>query len=120
LYFQDESRFGFITKEGRMITAKGVKPICISYQVYSSTWLFGIFSPITGNHLLMEFPNCNADNFKIFLNEISFENPKTLIIIVLDNRAFHKNKKINAGVLPPLLLQTFYEPCCEDALRANK
>ena len=94
MYFQDESRFGLITKEGRMLTAKGVKPICISHQVRISTWLFGIFSPITGEHLLMEFPNCNADNFQLFLNEISSANPKTLMIIVLDNGTFHKAKKL--------------------------
>lgn len=27
LYFQDESRFGLITKQKRVITAKGIKPI---------------------------------------------------------------------------------------------
>ena len=77
-----------------MLTAKGVKPICISHQVYESTWLFGAFSPITGDHLLMEFPNCNSDNFQIFLNEISSEKNNTLIIMVLDNGAFHKAKRL--------------------------
>jgi transposase len=28
LYFQDESRFGLFTKNGKALTAKGVKPIC--------------------------------------------------------------------------------------------
>jgi len=27
LYFQDESRFGLITKQKRVVTAKGIKPI---------------------------------------------------------------------------------------------
>ena len=94
MYFQDESRFGLITKEGRMLTAKGVKPVCISHQIYKSTWLFGIFSPITGEHLLMEFPECNADIFRLFLNEVANENPKTIIIMVLDNATFHKAKKL--------------------------
>lgn len=49
---------------------------------------------MTGDHLLMEFPNCNADNFQIFLNELSCEHPKTLMIMVLDNGAFHKAKRL--------------------------
>ena len=99
-----------ITKEGRMLTAKGVKPICNSHQVYSSTWLFGAFSPITGDHLLMEFPDCNADNFQIFLDEISSENPKTLIIMALDNGSFHKAKKLKIPDNIKLLFLPPYSP----------
>jgi hypothetical protein len=86
LYFQDESRFGLITKEGRMLTAKGVKPVCRWHHEYRSTWLFGAFSPLTGEHLLMEFPCCDAANFQLFLDEISSQNPKTLLIMVLDKQ----------------------------------
>ena len=92
LYFKDESRFGLFTKEGKMLTARGIKPICTSYQEYSFTWLFGAFSPITGDDFLMEFPRCNSDNFQIFLEKLAEKNPKTLIIMVLDNGSFHKAK----------------------------
>jgi transposase len=77
-----------------MLTAKGVKPVSVSHQLFQSTWLFGAFSPITGNSLLMELPTCNSDNFQIFLDELANENPETLIIMVLDNGAFHKAKKL--------------------------
>jgi transposase len=107
LQFQDESRFGLFTKAGRMLTAKGVKPVCISHQEYQSTWLFGSFSPITGDSFFMEFPTCNSDNFQIYLDELAREKPETLIIMVLDNGSFHKAKKlkmpdnINLIFLPP-------------------
>ena len=77
-----------------MLTAKGVKPVCTSHQLYQSTWLSGAFSPITGESLLMEFPACNSDNFQIFIDELAMGKPKTLIIMVLDNGAFHKAKKL--------------------------
>jgi transposase len=117
LYFQDESRFGLITKEGRMLTAKGVKPVCISHQVYNSTWLFGMFSPITGDHWLMEFPACNTENFQLFLNEVSAENPKTLIIMVLDNGAFHKAKKLE---IPDNIKLVFLPPYAPELNPAEK
>ena len=100
-----------------MLTAKGVKPVCIAHQVYQSTWLFGAFSPITGNHLLMEFPNCNAINFQIFLNEISSENPKTLIIMTLDNGAFHKAKILN---IPDNIKLVFLPPYSPELNPAEK
>jgi transposase len=106
-----------ITKEGRMLTAKSVKPVCTSHQVYKSTWLFGAFSPITGNDFLMEFPDCNADNFQIFLDEFSAENPKTLIIMPLDNGAFHKAKKLK---IPDNIKLVFLPPYSPELNPAEK
>ena len=117
MYFQDESRFGLITKEGRMLTAKGVKPICTSHQEYSYTWLFGAFSPITGDDFLIEFPFCNTDTFQIFLNEFSSEHPKTLIIMVLDNGAFHKAKKLK---IPDNIKLVFIPPYSPELNPAEK
>ena len=93
-----------------MLTARGVKPICKSHQEYKSTWLFGAFSPITGEKLLMEFPYCNSENFQIFLDELSSENPKTLMIMVLDNGAFHKAKKLKIPVNIKLVFLPPYSP----------
>jgi len=117
LYFEDESRFGLFTKEGRMLTAKGIKPICTSHQEYCSTWLFGAFSPITGDDFLLEFPCCNADNFQIFLDELSEENPKTLIIMVLDNGSFHKAKKLK---IPDNIKFVFLPPYSPELNPAEK
>jgi transposase len=100
-----------------MLTAKGVKPICNYHQQYSSTWLFGAFSPITGDDLLMEFPTCNADNFQIFLNELAVLNPKTLIIMVLDNGAFHKAKKLK---IPDNIKLVFLPPYAPELNPAEK
>jgi len=117
LYFQDESRFGLFTKEGRMLTAKGVKPICTSHQEYSSTWLFGAFSPITGDHLLMELPVCNTECFQLFLDELSSEKPKTLIVMVLDNGSFHKAKKLK---IPDNIKLVFLPPYSPELNPAEK
>jgi len=107
LYFQDESRFGLFTKNGKSLTARGVKPICPFHQVFQSTYLFGAFSPLTGDHLLMEMPYCNGDTFQIFLDQFSLERPEEFKIMVLDNGAFHKckalkiPKNIELVFLPP-------------------
>lgn len=107
LYFQDESRFGLFTRNGKALTAKGVKPICPFQQVFKNLYLFGAFSPINGDKFLLEMPNCNSINFQLFLKEFSLQNPTEFKIIVLDNGAFHKAKTLiipyNIGLifLPP-------------------
>lgn len=107
LYFQDESRFGLFTRNGKALTAKGVKPICPFQQVFKNLYLFGAFSPINGDKFLLEMPNCNSINFQLFLKEFSLQNPTEFKVIVLDNGAFHKAKTLiipyNIGLifLPP-------------------
>jgi hypothetical protein len=34
--------------------------------VFKSLYLFGAFSPITGDHFELELPHCNTDKFKFF------------------------------------------------------
>lgn len=107
LYFQDESRFGLFTRNGKALTAKGVKPICPFHQVFKTLYLFGAFSPIDGDKFLLEMPHCNTDNFQAFLDEFSLQRPSEFKIMVLDNGAFHKAKHLivpqNIGLvfLPP-------------------
>ncbi|WP_223302361.1 transposase, partial [Flavobacterium branchiophilum] len=92
LYVQDESRYGLFTRNGRALTAKGVKPICTYQNIFKSTYVFGAFSPYNGDSLVMELPYCNGDNFQIFLNELSNKNPTEFKVVVLDNGRFHKGK----------------------------
>lgn len=89
------------------MTAKGIKPICPFHQVFKTLHLFGAFSPLTGEHFLLEMPNCNADHFQLFIDEFSKHNENVFNIMVLDNGAFHKAKSLkipdNVGLLflPP-------------------
>lgn len=104
---QDESRFGLFTRNGRALTAKGVKPICTYQNIFKSTYIFGAFSPLNGDSLVMELPYCNGDNFQIFLNELSSKNAAEFKVIVLDNGAFHKGKSL---VIPQNIALIFLPP----------
>jgi transposase len=95
LFFQDESRFGLFTRNGKALTAKGIKPICPFHQVFKTLYLFGAFSPINGDKFLLEMPTCNAANFQVFLDDFSAQNPDEFKIMVLDNGAFHKARSLN-------------------------
>ena len=72
--------------------------------------MFGAFSPITGDKFLLEYPNCNADSFELFLNELSKEKPTELKVLVVDNAAFHKAKKTKIPENISLIFQPPYSP----------
>jgi transposase len=117
LYFGDESRFGLFTRAGRTLTAKGVKPICKFQQVFLSTYLFGAFSPITGDSFLLELPLCNGNTFQIFLDRFSLQNEKELKLLVLDNGAFHKAKSLK---IPDNIMLIFLPPYSPELNPAEK
>jgi hypothetical protein len=117
LYFEDESRFGLFTKNGRALTAKGVKPICPFQQVFQSTYLFGAFSLINGASFLLELPYCNTDSFQLFLNQFSVQSPEELKVIVPDNGAFHKAKRLR---IPKNILLIFLPPFSPELNPAEK
>lgn len=78
-----------------MITAKGVKPVAPFVHRFENLYLFGAFSAITGERLLLEMPQCNSASFQIFLDKLSEQNPSEFKIVVLDNGAFHHAKSLN-------------------------
>lgn len=71
--------------------------------MFQTVYLFGAFSPITGDSFLLEMPHCNADNFQVFLDEFSKKFADVYSILTLDNGAFHKAKSLiipeNIGLL---------------------
>ncbi len=106
-----------MTKNGKTLTARGVKPICPFQQVFKSTYLFGAFSPITGDSLQLILPECNAGNFQIFLNSLSNQMTEEFKIMVLDNGAFHKATKLS---IPENIALVFLPPYSPELNPAEK
>lgn len=117
LYCEDEARFGLFTYVGKGLTARGVKPICPFQQVFQYTYLFGAYSPINGDHFELELPFCNSDMFQRYLDEFSQHKPKELKVVVLDNGAFHKAKRL---VIPDNILLMFLPPYSPELNPAEK
>ncbi len=117
IYFQDESRFGLLTVQRRILTAKGIKPLVPYQHKFKNFYLFGAFSPITGTHLTLELPKCNSDCFQLYLDEFSKQNPTEFKIIFLDNGAFHKAKDL---VIPPNIKLLFIPPYSPELNPAEK
>lgn len=94
IYFQDESRFGLMTKQKRVLVSKGIKPIGKYQHSYKWLWLWGCFSPITGNSFYWETPFVNNEIFEEFLKDFSQQNPRELKLVIIDNAGFHASQNI--------------------------
>lgn len=117
LFCGDESRFGLFTRAGKGLTAQGVKPVCPFQQVFLSTWLFGAYSPITGDRFHLELPHCSALTFQIFLDHFAAQRPEELKVLLLDNGAFHKARRLS---WPRNILPLFLPPYCPELNPAEK
>ena len=110
IYFQDESRFGLLTVQRRILTIRGVKPLMPYQHKFKNFYLFGAFSPITGMHFTLELPKCNSDCFQLYLDEFSQSNPDEFKIVFLDNGAFHKAKDLKIPYNIELVFLPPYSP----------
>jgi transposase len=72
-----------------MITARGVKPVAPFLHRFDNLYLFGAFSPITGDKFLLEMPHCNSYTFQVFIDQLALQKPEEFKILILDNGAFH-------------------------------
>lgn len=85
--------------------------------MFESLYLFGAFSPITGDHFELEMPHCNANTFQLFLNEFSLHAANEFKILLLDNGAFHKAKKL---IIPDNIALLFIPPYSPELNPAEK
>ena len=94
LYFQDESRFGLMSHMGSCIAAKGVRPVLQYSHKFSSTYLYGSYSPIDGDSFVWEVNGVSTQIFEAYLKALSQHRPKEFKIVVIDNAGFHSTKNI--------------------------
>ena len=106
-----------LTRTGRVLTAKGVKPVCPYQHKFENTYLYGAFSPINGDSFLLELPYCDTDCFQFYIQELSKQNPEELKLVVLDNGAFHKAKRL---IIPDNIIFIFLPPYSPELNPAEK
>jgi len=106
----DETRIGLKTGEGSRITARGVKPIGRVQWQYKAAYLYGIVKPRTGEYVFWEFTHLNTDCFQAFLDWVSAAYADSILIIQLDNGAFHKAKRSEVPSNIVLLFQPPHYP----------
>ena len=99
------------------MTSVRIKPICDFHHIFHSLYLFGAYSPVTGDKFELEFSHCNSLTFQTFLDQFSMQKPKELKVMILDNGAFHKAKCL---VVPNNIILIFIPPYSPELNPAEK
>jgi len=104
IYCQDETRLGLITKQKKVLSIKGNTSIGNYKHSYKYFWLWGSFSPITGDSHYVISQGVSKNMFVAYLNDLSKLNPKEFKILLIDNAGFHSTKDVvipnNIALLP--------------------
>lgn len=107
VWVADEARVGLMQNLGRRITCRGVKPWGDHRYAFSYKYLFGGFNVQTGDYQIMEADSVNTSFFEEFLRQISNQDPMFLKVVVVDNAAYHKSKRLQ---IPRNILLYFLPP----------
>jgi len=90
IWCQDESRFGLITIQGRMITLKGVKPVGEKQWKRGKFYIYGVVEPSTGEQYYQEFSRVNHNCFQEVLKGFAQKYSDYFNLVIMDNGSFHK------------------------------
>ena len=116
IWYQDESRFGLITHQGRKITLKGVKPIGLKQFEHKCFWMYGATEPLTGESFFLEYDKLDGICFEDYLRRFSKENKKSMNLIFLDGAKAHKSMEIE---IPPNI-RLYFIPACSPELNPEE
>ncbi|WP_259248819.1 IS630 family transposase [Salinibacter ruber] len=110
LFCQDECRFGLMPVKRHRITLPGVKPIQEAKPGYEYFYLYGAVEPETGQRFFTEHDRLNSDCFQVFLDRFAEAFPRSHNVLILDNGAFHKAKKLSVPRNVRLIFLPAYSP----------
>lgn len=95
---------------GSCISAKGVRPVISYGHKFSSTYLYGSYSPIDGDSFVWEVNGVSTQIFETYLKAFSAHRPREFKIVVIDNAGFHSTKHIQVPANIFLLNIPAYSP----------
>lgn len=110
IHFQDESRFGRMTRPGRRVVKRGVKPVGIVDTCRENFYVYGSVEPINGSFLMMEMEKMSSENFQSFLDEFGQTYAEGFHVMICDGSKIHWSKEIKLPVNLALLKLPPYCP----------
>jgi hypothetical protein len=86
---QDETRLGLKTLTGKVITARGVKPVAPLLWKRENFWLYGVIEPVSGWHFCQEYAHFNGEDFQQFIEALSLQLGEDIALIQMDRAGAH-------------------------------
>jgi transposase len=92
--FEDEGRFGRMSRPMRCWAPLGVRPEVQTQLVRQYDYAFGAVAPLTGEMDSLILPRCDTEMMKLFLEEVPKRHPDKHILMFMDRAAWHTTKKL--------------------------
>ena len=107
VFFEDEGRFGRISREMFCWVKKDMIPTVARQMVREYIYAYSVLSPQTGDCYSMISPYCNTEAMNYFLHQIAEQYEQYRIIIILDKAGWHISNSLK---LPDNLLLMHLPP----------
>lgn len=105
--FQDEARFGRMSRPMNCWTPLGMRPETKTQLVREYDYAFGAVAPLTGEMDSLVLPRCDTEMMEMFLAEVSRRHPGKHSLMFMDRAAWHTTQKLS---LPENLTIDFLPP----------
>lgn len=110
MFFQDEARFGRISRETACWVRKEMVPAVAKQLIREYIYAYSALSPQTGDCFSIISPVCNTEAMNVFLHLMARHYPGYRMVILLDKAGWHTSGMLS---LPPnikLMHLTPYSP----------
>ena len=72
----------------------GIRPLVNYQHKFENTYLWGSYSPITGDSFVWEINGVDSKIFEYYLEELSKFRPREYKVLIIDNATFHNTTNI--------------------------
>jgi hypothetical protein len=112
IWFADEARIGQKNKITRRWARRGTRPIALSDQRTSSTYIFGAICPKEAKGAALVLPRCNIAGMNLHLIEIAKTvAPGAHAVLLVDQAGWHMSKRL---IVPPNITIMPLPPKCPE------
>jgi len=94
VFFEDEGRFGRISREMYCWVKKDMVPSVARQMVREYIYAYSAIAPQTGDCFSLIAPCCNTEAMNCFLHQLAGQYPGYRIVLLLDKAGWHISKKV--------------------------
>ena len=110
VFFEDEARFGRISREMRCWVRSDMVPSVAKQMIREYIYAYSALSPQTGDCFSMISPSCNTDAMNQFLQQLSIQYCNYRIVLILDKAGWHISQTLQMADNIKLMHLNPYSP----------
>jgi transposase len=94
LMFEDEARFGRMSRPLACWAPLGTRPEVKTQMVREYDYAFGAVAPLTGQMDSLILPRCDTEMMRLFLEEVSRRHRHQHVLMFMDQAGWHTTQKL--------------------------